>query len=68
MCCAVVADDDSASDDDDKVIGANGAAPPPLQPQQLQGPPIVELPPLPELDISDAEKMELVCDCLSDTV
>ena len=55
------ADDDSGSDDDDKAGGAGEAAPQ----QQRQhakpaGPPVLELPPLPELDISDAEKMELV--------
>ena len=57
------ADDDSASDDDEKG-GRNpsGSAPPsPLpSPTKRSGTPWFELPPLPEMDISDAEKMELV--------
>lgn len=54
-------EDDSASDDDDKgVRNANGGAPLPPRPAKPAGPPVFELPPLPEMDISDAEKMELV--------
>jgi hypothetical protein len=57
------ADDDSASDDDEKGgRNPNGSAPPPPlpSPTKRSGTPWFELPPLPEMDISDAEKMELV--------
>lgn len=59
------ADDDSGSDDDDKGNARGGSAPPaaPPQPQTPAGLPVFELPVLPEMDISDAEKMELVRCC-----